>query len=549
MAATQTTSKRILRRSMATPRDAGARVYTTVIKRAETNTSQQVSYEDAFSALSGGAAGLIPLPTPFPVGYLFDVISISSSLGQAIQAFLDNTVGTGWEAGAVIRGRTPRPTEKGLLESFVSDANATQSLDSVMDAVIRDRESAGFGFMEIIRDSAGNTALAKHAPALFTRLCPIHPDEVEVTYDVPRGERMMPVKEFRKFRRFVQQVGARFVYFKEFGDPRKMDRQTGLFSYEPGYVAGREATEIWHWKLPSNEPYGKPRWINQLPNILGVRESEEGNWRYFEDNTVPPALLTVSGGRLTADSAAAVQRMLQSHGADKQNRMVLVEAVGEGADVGESGTGSIQIKVEKLTDARQSDSLFDKYDEGTMRKVLSSWRMTPAAIGRSSSAKDLPAELQVMETTVFAPERAKIDEQLNKGLTNSRAGLGLVSVKLVSRTPAISSPDQFIKSLTALNVMGAVTPRRAQQVANKMLQIEIEEYPQPGEDGYEDWMDQPIIMVRSKTQGTPNDAAGSDPGGDALANGKSSAMPGKKHTEQQQKTPEIKAIENNGETA
>jgi capsid portal protein len=267
--------------------------------------------------------------------------------------------------------------------------------------------------------------------------------------------------------------------------------------------------------------------------------------RYFEDNTVPPAMLTVSGGRLTAESARAVTNMLNTSGADKQNRRVLVEAVGEGADVGDASTG-IQIRVEKMTDARQNDELFGKYEDSTMRKILSCWRMTPAAIGRASeAARDLGAELQLMETTIFAPERAKIDEQLNKGMVNSRAGLRMLSAKLVSRTPAISSPDQFIKALTALNVMGAVTPRSAQRAANKALQIEVDQFPAKGEEGYEDWMDKPIIMTRTLTQGTPNDNAGSDPGGDLLANGGNSALPGKTHIEQSQKTPDIKATESN----
>lgn len=544
--------KRIIRRSAprpggATPAPGRAQVFATVVNRADTNTSRQATYEDAFSAL-GTSGSLIPLPTPFPVNYLADLVSISNTLGPAIQAFVDNTVGTGWEPGELIRGRDMRDAEKGLLASFVSDANSEESLDSVVASTIYDRERFGFGFIEVIRDNKGVPVLMRHAKSLYTRLCGIYDEEVRVTYDVPRGGRMMPVTEYRKYRRFVQQVGARFIYFKEYGDPRPMNRLTGRFLGETGYTEGQEATELWHWPLPSDEPYGKPRWINQLPNVLGTREAEEGNMRYFEDNTVPPAVVTVSGGRLTEESARAVQTILNRQGGDKQNRMVLIEAVGEGADVGETNSG-IQVRIEKLTDARQNDELFTTYDTNNMRKVLSSWRMTPAAIGRSTSPKDSGIELQLMETMVFAPERAKIDERLNKGIINARAGLGLVSCKLVSRTPAISSPDQFIKALTALNVMGAVTPRRAQQVANKMLQIEIEEYPQPGDEGYEDWMDQPIIMVRSQTQGTPNDKAGADPGGDALANGGSSAMPGKTHAEQAQKPADIKAIENNGGVA
>lgn len=540
-----TTHKRLLRRGAS---NKSANVYATVLKRAESNTSRQRTYEDAFAILGQtGSAHLWPLTPPFDPKYLFDLIEMSNTLKQSIQAFVDNTVGTGWEPGELVRGRAIRDNEQATLESFVSDANSDESLDSVMEKTIRDRESVGYGFIEIIRDANGDVGMLRHAPSLFTRMCPLHPQEIKVTYDVPRGGRVMPVTEYKRFRRFVQQVGATFVYFKEYGDPRSMDRQTGAYKGEAGFVAGREATEIWHWGLPSNEPYGRPRWISQLPNVIGVRESEEGNMRYFEDNTVPPVMVTVSGGRLTAESARAVHGLLERSGADKQNRMILVEAVGEAADVGDT-SGSIKIGVEKLTDARQGDALFEKYDNNTMRKLLSSWRMTPAAIGRSdaSNEKALSAELQIMETTVFAPERNKIDEKLNKGIVNSRYGMRLLSTKLVSRTPAISSPDQFIRALTALNVMGAVTPRSAQQAANKALQIEVQEYPAKGEDGYEDWMDQPIIMVRNRTQGTPNKNAGADPGGDTLANGGQSAMPGKTHAEQSQKPADVKKIENNG---
>ena len=44
-----------------------------------------------------------------------------------------------------------------------------------------------------------------------------------------KGERMMRKKKFRKFR---QNVAGRTVYFKEFGDPRIMDKRTGKYVTE-----------------------------------------------------------------------------------------------------------------------------------------------------------------------------------------------------------------------------------------------------------------------------------------------------------------------------
>jgi capsid portal protein len=74
-------------------------------------------------------------------------------------------------------------------------------------------------------------------------------------------------------------------------------------------------------------------------------------------------------------------------------------------------------------------------------------------------------------------------------------GLGLQTVKIASRVPSITDPESLIKSLTALNVMGALTPRTANETANRILQIELPEYPKVGEEGYEEWMDKPILFV------------------------------------------------------
>jgi capsid portal protein len=98
------------------------------------------------------------------------------------------------------------------------------------------------------------------------------------------------------------------------------------------------------------------------------------------------------------------------------------------------------------------------------------------------------------ESQVFAPERTEIDEILNNKLVFPRHGLRLKTVKLAGRTPAITSPEGQIKTMTALNVMGALTPRKAQKLANTMLQIEIDEYPPIGHKDWKEWMDQPMAL-------------------------------------------------------
>lgn len=506
------------------PRPTKLTARSTVLKveRAETDTSQQIEYLDEFLSHPLAINGLI-LPTPFNVGRLFQIIDESNMLKQCIEAYVVNTVGTGWEVEPVLRERAINAGENAELATFIEHANSTESLKVVMSKVIHDRESVGFGFLEVIRDQGREISLLRHAPALYTRLAPKHRQEVLVEYTIQRGRRVSTIKEFIKFRRFAQICNGRTVWFKEFGDPRNMNRDTGLFEGEEGYVAGSEATEILHFKLVSNEPYGVPRWINQLPSILGSRESELVNLRYFKDNTVPPMFLTVGGGRLTAGSYRELTRTLQQNsiGADRQNRIMVLEAVGEGDTLDNKST-PVQLKVEKLTDARQSDALFKEYDSANQQKIRSSFRLPPIVLGLSNEQNYANAQVSafVAESQVFGPARDDIDEFLNKSLINGKFGMAMATARLKGRIPSINSPESVIKTLTALNVIGAVTPRSAQMTANQILQTELPSYPKPGEEGYEDWMDKPLMMTLRAA---------------------------KTHNEQAVKTEEVKEIEETGD--
>lgn len=511
------------------PRHASVRTTVFKVERADSSTSRQIAFSDEFLSLASVAGATIVLPTPYPVGRLFELIDQSNMLRQCIDAYVTNTVLTGWEVEPIYRKVTPKESEQVELESFIEYANSEQGLDSVMENVIRDREGCGFGFLEVIRNVMSEVSLLRHCPALWTRLCAKDPKEVLIQYTISRGRRVSTVQEYRKFRRFIQIINGQQVWFKEFGDPRKMDYTNGAYEDQSGYNAARQATEIIHFKNPSNDSYGVPRWINQLPSIVGSREAEEVNMRYFQDNTVPPMLLLVGNGRLTSQSYNQLSKSLNESGvgADRQNKIMLLEAVGEGDSL-DGKNSAIELKVEKLTDARQSDGLFSAYDDANMAKVRSSFRLPPITVGMSQDVNFATASTSafVAESQVFAPERNKVDQTLNKLLVNGVNGLKLSSVKLVSRTPSITSPEMLIKTLTALNVIGSVTPRSAQTVSNKVLQTELTPYPSKGEDGYEEWMDKPISMsIKS----------GASPDGGAAT-----------HDQQALKDAATKALEGNG---
>lgn len=492
--------KSIIRRARrgVTPRESNVRATVFNIQRAEHSTSRQIEAIDEFQGMVVSNNGSLLLPTPYPVLRLFAIREESNMLAQCIAAYVTNTVLTGWETDSLFRGKEASADDAHELQSFIDHANTEQSLTTVLSLVILDRETVGFGFLEVVRDLGGNISVLRHASSAYTRICDKHKEEILVENEIQRGRRVSVIREYRKFRKYVQIVGGKTVWFKEFGDPRRMNCDTGIFSNENGYTPGRDATELLHMRLPSNDPYGVPRWINQLPSIIGSREAELVNMRYFQDNTVPPMLLMIGNGRLTAASYNQLNQTLNENGigSERQHKIMLLEAVGE-SDSMDGKAGNIDLKVEKLTDARQSDGLFKAYGDDNMAKVRSSFRLPPVLVGMSQDVNFATATTSVFvaESQVFAPDRSQHDEFLNKHLINGKNGLRLKTAKLTSRTPSITSPEMVIKTLTASNVMGAVTPRSAQKTINKMLQLELDEYPQKGEEGYEEWMDKPMSIT------------------------------------------------------
>jgi PBSX family phage portal protein len=495
------------RQRLAEAGDVRATVFNIV--RAADSTSRQVAFSDEFLSLATHAGATIVLPTPYNVPRLYQFLEESNILRPCIDAFVTNTVRNGWEVAESARGLLMNDGERVELESFIENANSDESLPDVMEKVVFDREVAGFGFLEVVRDAARRPSIWRHCPSLYTRLCAKDQTDILVQYEVRRGRRVSMVTEYRKFRRLVQIVNGKHVWFREFGDPRRMSFHNGAFEGQSGFDPSKLATELIHFKNPSAEVYGLPRWINQLPSILGSREAEEVNMRYFRNNTVPPLMVLVGGGRLTASSFKTLQNALKNEaGEDRQHQMLLLEATGDADGVGDKAN-PIDLKVEKLADSRQSDGLFKAYDDANMAKVRSSFRLPPITVGMSQDVNFATASTSafVAESQVFAPERDKQDGILNKLLINGKNGLNLQTVKLVSRTPSITSPEMLIKTLTALNVIGAVTPREAQKIANKTLQTELTPYPEKGEEGYEDWMDKPMPLFISEQQAKEKEAA------------------------------------------
>ena len=331
-----------------------------------------------------------------------------------------------------------------------------------------------------------------------------------VTRRLKRGDQFITVRVNRYFRRFIQRVGSQTIYFKEFGDPRKLNSTTGRYGSGP---EATRATEIIHLSLWSGtDAYGVPRWIGQLPSVLGTREAELTNLQFFRDNAVPAMAVLVGGGSLTQESLDAISSMFErKRGRESMNRVMVLEAMGSLETAPENGQiPAPRMELRPLSDDRQSDALFSMYEENGYKKIRSSFRLPPLFVGLSEDTTyaSAGASLTMTEAQVFSPERNRSDEIFqDKILVDFETDVPYWRFR--SNPTRLVNPESVTKAVSEYEKVGAMTPNLAIQFMNETFGTKVPAI-------MEEWADVPWLLsqkmlgIDSGNQPSPDDQDDSD---------------------------------------
>ncbi len=443
-------------------------------------SSQSMQIVDPFDNVAIGLTGeLAIVQPPFNFNALNNLPNENSMLRQCIEALVTNVEGHGWRMEYVgpedQEDSSPALAERRMLEGFLSTTNPDTSFDETRARFRRDLETTGNAFLECARDSQGRVVMMNHIPAHSMRLTNKEPIPVAVTVEVPDGElgTYRSVKMTKNFRRYVQRSGSKTVYFKEFGDPRTINPEKGVEDNTIGFEQG--ATEVIHVSLYApGSPYGLPRWINQLPSILGSRQAELTNLDFFRENAIPALAVLVSGGRLTSTALEEIENHLSAaRGRQSMNRVVVMEAIGD--NNAQDDRGSIpppRLEIKPLAGERQKDGFFLEYGRDCDKKIRSSFRLPPIFVGQSEdySHATAKASYEVAESQVFGPARRMTDDVFNNNILRSYKPRYW---EVRSNPPKITDPEEVIKALEAFDRMGALTPNQVIDMANEYFDLEL----------------------------------------------------------------------------
>lgn len=504
-------------------RSVGARIIEVDVNKANGATTStaapnptETNSEEPFTALSD--AGRIIEP-PFDLLTLAMLSENSSELNQVVEAMEVNIEAYGHRFVSRLRTSatdksdvpdTTKPGEDGtppeelppeVISAQVENAKLVNFFNYCTDEsfvafrrrIRRDMEMTGNAYFEVIRNTAGEIQAFTHMPAYQMRLGRLDDDPMLVDRKIvelqPDGSvKVKKIKEWKRFRTFAQSravygrtlhlVGSKVRWFKQFGDPRDLDKHSGEHGTETKPIKDEnKANEIFHLKIYSaRSPYGIPRYIGNLLSIFGDRAAEEINYITFRNNNIPSMVVAVSNGQLTEGTIERIQSFVESQiqGSDNYSKFLIIEGEPFG-DEGEDG-GQVKIDVKPLTQQQHKDALFQNYSDKNQDKIRRAFRLPPIFVGRADDYSKATAESsrRVADEQVFSPERNEFDNMINRIFFPE---MDIIYHKFKSNSPNTTDNSELVKILAGAEKTGGMTPRIARHVLQEVLGQDLPEFP------------------------------------------------------------------------
>lgn len=414
----------------------------------------------------------------------------SSILPQCIRAYKNNIAGFG--IGVRYKDdieETPEmAAEYTRAEDILQLLNLEQDTKEVFEDLIEARETYGIGYLEVIRNLAGEVVqieFIKDTPTVKkTRALEPY---VDTTFYY-KGEE---ISRRKKFRKYCQDISGKTVYFKEFGDPRIMDKRNGEYADEGGTVdLDNQANEIMEFAI-GTLPYGEVRWIGQILGVDGSRRAENLNNNYFKNGRHTPLMIVIKGGTLTDDSFTKLTEYMNGiKGEAGQHAFIVLEAESVDNRAGFDEDKKPEIEIKDLASILQKDELFQDYLDNNRRRVQSSFQLPDLYVGYTTDFNRATAQtaMEVTEKQVFQPERKSLAWAINNRLLN---GYNFKYVEAYFKEPDINNPDDMQKILTVCNLAGGLTPNKAKEIIYSMLGDSFEPF-----DG--EWGDTPLAYAKAQ---------------------------------------------------
>jgi PBSX family phage portal protein len=261
------------------------------------------------------------------------------------------------------------------MRDWLETLNDDESFTNVMTKVYTDLQATGNGYLEIGRTVGGQIGYLGHIPATTMR-----------------------VRRLRDG--FVQMIGHRVVYFRNFGATN-----VNPMTEDP------RPNEIIHFKQysPLNTFYGIPDIMAAVGSLHGDQLASQYNIDYFGNKAVPRYVVTLKGARLSDEAEDKLFRFLQTNLKGQSHRTLYVPLPGD------TDTNKVEFKMEPIENGVQEAS-FKEYRKQNRDDILIAHQVPLSKIGGGDSANIASALAQdrTFKEQVARPAQRNLEKVLAK---------------------------------------------------------------------------------------------------------------------------------------
>lgn len=385
------------------------------------------------------------------------------------------------------------------LENDLATFGREVSLTKLRRNLRRDLEKTGNAYLEAIKNPKTNRWVAgRRIKSYRMRLLKQDDFFTEYTLYAPQSQEnsvidYIPIPHAKRFRRYVEAISysdeptsgestsstlkIKHRFYKEYGDPRVVDNQTGEYVSEKDQEKfgdtgkpmpeSRKASEIIHFGDSDRSPYGVPRWASAIVSALGGRSAELVNLYTLQNHGIPSMVVTVSNGRLTESTVKRIQEFVDNHVKGDANYSTFLVLEGEGEFDGDESNPT-KIQITPLADTQIRDMLFGDYLANNEARIDKSFRLPPIYSGQVGQYNRATADIsrRLADEQVFAPERDEEDWWFNNVLF---VDWRVKYHKYRTNTPNVTDNKDLIAMATALERTGGMTPRIARRIGREVF--------------------------------------------------------------------------------
>jgi len=296
---------------------------------------------------------------PYNLIALGKTYEVSSANYAAINAKVTNIVGLGYDLTPSLKvkqmledmsdspeklNRSRKKLERAKAEilDWLDSRNDDDTFTATLTKAYLDYETTGNGYIEIGRKTTGEIGYIGHIPSSTMR-----------------------VRRLRDG--FVQLVGGKFTFFKNFHDEEDLPAPIGV---DP------RPNEIIHIAdyTPTNTYYGVPAIVPAKNAMAGNEFASKFNLEYFENKATPRYIFWIKGAKLSRDAESKLFEFFQNNLRGQSHRTLIVPLPGDDA------ASKVEVKMEAVENGIQ-DGSFDKYRKSNLQEILMAHRVPMTKVG------------------------------------------------------------------------------------------------------------------------------------------------------------------------